>query len=55
MMSSVTSWLFLRLARYWQALLRAFRFQERRHGACVGLRRKLRTITALLFLIAFGK
>lgn len=54
-LSAVTSWLFLRLARYWQVLLRAFRFQERRHGACLGLRARLRCISLTLFVVSFGE
>ena len=54
-LSAVTSWLFVRLARHWQPLLRAFRFQERRHGACPGLRARLICISLTLFVVSFGE
>ncbi|KAK3927242.1 Gustatory receptor for sugar taste 64f [Frankliniella fusca] len=52
-LSAIASWLFLRFARYWGLLLRAFRAQERHHGPCPGLRRKLVSITGVLLGVAF--
>ncbi|XP_034231685.1 gustatory receptor 5a for trehalose-like [Thrips palmi] len=53
-MAAINSWLFYRLGRrWWAALLRAFRVQDRRQGPCPGLRRKIFAISSLLLGVSF--